>query len=314
MSTELNYDARTRMTKGFPKIKKTGAVSHCGESAPFVFNDRLYRLELDDPSRGTAFEKALGALIRDRESGEVLSRFAQGCYYHSLYQEGDIVYVIGTKSIPPMYCGDTYMIFESKDLVHWSERVLLSNPGWRYFNSSLTKGPDGYVLCMEAGSPAEHVGPCPFTCFFATSPDMIHWTFEDYGKGFSKNRYMGGPWMRYSNGWYYLISVTELPCLRYTNYIYRTKDFDTWQVGAYNPVLMPDEEDRKISPYVTDLSAEQINEIRTAFISSNSDIDMCDWNGKTLITYNVGNQLGFYYLAEAEFEGTVDEFLAVFFE
>ena len=47
-----------------------------------------------------------------------------------------------------------------------------------------------------------------------------------------------------SRGYYYLIAVTELPCQRYTNHIYRTKDFDTWEVGFYNPILMPGEEDR----------------------------------------------------------------------
>lgn len=314
MHIEINYDEKSIMKKGFPKIRKLGAVSPCGETTPFVFNNRVYRLELEDTSRGLNSYVGVAALIRDRETGEVLSHFAEECYYHSLYQEGDMVYVIGVKSIPPLYSGDTYMIYESKDLIHWSGRELLSNPGWKYYNSSLTRGPEGYVLCMEAGEPAEHVGPHPFTCFFATSKDLIHWDFMEYEKGFSKDRYMGGPWFHYSKGWYYLISVTSLPCERYTNYIYRTKDFDTWEVGGYNPILMPDEEDRKISPYCYDMSAELLKEIREGFISSNSDIDMCDWNGRTLITYIVGNQRGFYYLAEAEYEGTVDEFLASYFE
>ncbi len=38
-------------------------------------------------------------------------------------------------------------------------------------------------------------------------------------------------------------------------------------------------------------------------------MDMCDWNGKTLITYLIGNQLGFYYMAEAEYDGCVADFL-----
>ena len=32
------------------------------------------------------------------------------------------------------------------------------------------------------------------------------------------------------------------------------------------------------------------------------------------LTYNAGNQQGFYYLAEAEFDGSVEEFLCSFFE
>ncbi len=313
MSKEINYDAAATMKNGFPRVRKLGAVSPMGESTPFVFEGELFRLELFDPSHGTDPNVPATALIRKRDTGEILSRFGEGCYYYSLYQENGIVYVIGTESKPPRLSGDTLILFESRDLLHWKNRVLLSNPGWRYYNTSLTKGPDGYVLCMEADEPAEYVG-VPFTAFFAVSSDMVTWDHMSLESGFPKNRYLGGPCLRYSNGYYYLIAVTELPCARYTNYIYRTRDFDLWEVGFYNPILMPDEEDRKISPYAFDLSSELIRQIRTGFISSNSDVDLCDWAGKTLITYNVGNQQGFYYLAEAVFDGSVEEFLRSFFE
>lgn len=314
MSVEINFNANSLMKKGYPQIRKLGAVSPYGESTPFVFNNRLYRLELKDPSHGLHRNADISAIIRDRETGEILSSFAQECYYHSLYQENGKVYVLGTLSEKPAPCGSTIMIYESADLINWSGRKLLENPGWQYYNTSLTKSPDGYVLCLEAGAPREYVGDHPFTCFFATSKDMIHWEFIDYDKCYCKDRYNGGPWLRYSNGYYYLISVTELPCYRFTNYIYRTKDFDTWEVGKYNPLLIANEDDRKISPYAYDLSPELIKQIRTGFNSNNSDIDMCDYNGKTLISYNTGNQLGFYYMAEAEYDGTVDEFLEAFFE
>ncbi len=314
MIQEINFTPTTKMKKGYPQIKKLGAVSPYGEATPFVFNNRLYRLELMDPTKGLDANAPTYAVIRDRETGEILSQIGEGCYYYSLYQEADTVYIIGVKLRLPYHAGDTLWIFESQDLRTWTERELLSNPGWDYYNTSLTKGPNGYVLLMEAGEPRKFVGEHPFTLFFATSPDMIHWTFMDYDKCFSKERYNGGPWMRYSNGWYYVISVAEMPCYRYTNYIYRTKDFQTWEVGIYNPILLPNEEDRKISPYFYDLTPEFVNEIRDCFISSNSDIDMCDWNGKTLITYNVGNQMGFYYLAEAEYDGSVDAFLAACFD
>ncbi len=44
---EIHYDSATKMLGGFPKIKKLGAVSPNGESMPFVWNNRLMRLELD---------------------------------------------------------------------------------------------------------------------------------------------------------------------------------------------------------------------------------------------------------------------------
>lgn len=301
------------MLRGFPKITKLGAVSPNGEMTPFVHKGRLMRVELQDSTNGTDSNYPTVAIIRDCETGAVISSLGLGCYYFSAYTEGDTVYVLAVESKKPELSGDTIRIFESTDLVNWSSRVLLQNPGWKYFNTALTKGPDGYVLLMESNNPPEHVG-VPFTFFFATSTDMIHWTLMDYDLGFSKERYMGGPWMRYSNGWYYVISVTELPCQRYTNYIYRTRDFIDWQVGLYNPILMPDEDDRLISPRAHDLDDALLEAIPTGFIASNSDIDMCDWKGKCYINYTIGNQLGYYYMAEAEYDGTVDEFLQAYFE
>ena len=308
MPQECFYDRTFVMKKGFPKVTKLGAVSPYGECSPFVFNGRVYRLELVDPSHGLDPSHPNHSIIRDRETGEIVSRLAEGCSFPSLYQEGDTVYVIATKSLPGRNAGDRYRIYESRDLVHWTARELISRPGWLFFNSALTKGPDGYVLCMET----DKLG-VPFTCIFATSPDLVHWTFMDDAKAYPMDRYCGGPWMRYSRGYYYLILVTQLPGARYTNYVCRTKDFDTWELGYYNPLLMPDEDDRKISPYMYDIPPELMAKIRTGFICNNSDVDMCDWNGKTLITYLVGDQIAFGYMAEAEYDGCVDDFLEAYF-
>lgn len=310
---EIIYDDKTRMIHDFPEIKKLGAVSPNCESTPFVFNGRLFRLENMTPEAGSDPKTPYCAIIRDREKGEILSIIGGDCYFYSLYQEAGTVFVIGTKlGDAPYPMGETLILFESTDLIYWKRRELLTNPGWSFFNTSLTKGPDGYVLAVEVRDPAEYAG-VPFTMFFIESKDMKHWTWMDYSKAYPKHRYIGGPWFRFSRGYYYLIGVTELPGLRYTNYIYRTKDFETWEVGYYNPILMPDEEDRKISTYAYDFSESLLHQMRTCFISSNSDIDMCDWEGKTLITYNVGNQLGFGYLAEAEYNGSISDFLESFF-
>ncbi len=315
--SEINYDASSQMTGGFPKIRKLGAVGRCGESTPFSLvrngKEHLMRLELFDPHMGADPHGYAVAQIRDCETGEILSRFGEGCYYFSMFIEDGIYYVLGTVRTPLGFAGEEIRLFSSEDLVNWSSRSLLKRPGWLYYNTSLTKGPDGYVLLLEASHPKQAVGDHPFTLFFATSPDLINWTFLPDEQGFSKERYMGGPFMKYVNGWYYLISVTCLPCERYTNYIYRTRDFIDWQVGFYNPILMPDADDKKISPTAYDVTEELKKQIATAFISSNADIDICLCRGKTVISYNVGNQLGFYYMAEAEYDGTPEEFLEAYF-
>lgn len=302
------------MIKGYPKITKLGATSPHNETSPFTFKGKVYRLELWDPTNGVDPNIVAKALIRERETGKIISSFGEGCYYYSYYGEGDKAYVLGTKSKKPSLCGDTIMIYESDDLINWTERELFHQDGWNFFNTSMTKGPDGYVLLVECNEPAEYVGEA-FTLFFTFSKDMKTWCDLDPNLGYSKERYNGGPWMKYSNGWYYVISVTGLPCFRFTNYIFRTKDFRNWEVGKYNPFIMPDEDDKKISPYAVDFTPEILETIKTGFNSNSSDVDMCDMadTGKTLITYMAGNQLGFSFLCEAIYDGTVAELLENFF-
>lgn len=312
---EIDYGVNSKMLSEFPVIKKLGAVSPYGEMTPFVFNSRLMRLELVDDTRGlNPYDENISAVIRDVETGKIISSFGHGCYYFSGYTEDNTVYVLGTKSILPEYSGDTIILFESSDLINWKSRELIKNPGWKYYNTSLCKGDNGYVLVLEAGAPAEYVGDHPFTCFFAESENMKDWTFLDYEKGYPKDRYIGGPYMRFYNGYYYLFCVTELPCRRYTNYLYRTNDFENWEVGKYNPFLMPSNDDRLISEHSADLTDEMKEKIKYGFISNNSDVDMCEWNGKTYINYAAGDQLGFYYMCEAEYDGTIGELLEKFFK
>ena len=307
---EINYNEKTIMKNGFPKIKKLGAVSPYGETTPFVWKGKLMRTEMLY-IEGDNRKDCQGVGIRDVESGKILSQVGKDSYFHAAYVENDTLYITAVDKKER----GVIRMYESTDLIHWTNRPLFNNKGWVYYNTALTKGPDGYVLLMEASHPKEYVGAYPFTFFFATSPDLVNWTFMDYDLGFSKERYMGGPWMKYSEGYYYVIAVTELPCKRYTNYIYRTKDFRDWEVGLYNPLLMPDDEDRKISPRAVDMDEEFLEKIKTAFNINNSDVDMCDWNGKTYICYGTGNQMGTSgWLAEAEYDGTVAEFLKANFE
>ncbi len=318
---EINYNARTLMYGKYPKIQKLGACSPYGEMTPFVFNGRLMRMELVDISHGTETgNNDIHAIIRDVETGEVISRFAYGCYYHATYTEGDTVYVTAVKSLcqKPQngetlkLFGDTIMIFESKDLVNWTSRELFQKEGWRFFNTSLAKGNDGYVLCVESNySPEDDVG-IPFTCYFVKSPDMKTWEFMSYDTAYPKHRYCGGPCMKYYNGYFYLFLVTELPCQRYTNYLFRTKHFEEWEVAYYNPVLMPSEEDKMLSPRAVEREKYE-SFLENGFNINNSDIDFCEWQGKTYINYVLGNQLGFYCMCEAEYDGTVGEFLEGYF-
>ena len=59
---------------------------------------------------------------------------------------------------------------------------------------------------------------------------------------------------------------------------------------------------------------EELSYIENAVNCNNSDFDLCDHGGKTLITYSWGNQYGKEFLALAEYDGSSEEFLKSFFE
>jgi len=307
---EKSYDAATKMYKPYPEVNKIGALSPAGESSPFVWKGKLYRLELIDPTRGVSFDASVHASVKEYESGKEIAAFGEGCYYYSFYQENGVAYVLGTLRQSGFSGGDTILYWRSTDLEHWEKGVLLSNPGWVYYNSSLTKAEDTYYILLEASHPKEYVGK-QFTFFFAESKDLKNWTFMDYANGYTPARYNGGPFMTYSRGWFYVFSVTELPGPHYTNYVSRTRDFDTWYLSKYNPFLMPSNEDKLISPHMTGLDK---NWVKTVCNINNSDVDMCEYNGETVILYNTGNQLGDYYLAEARSSLSLADFLESWFD
>ena len=303
----------SRMDAKFPKIVKRGAVSPNGEVSPFVYRGRLMRMELEDPSRyKNPNDRRISAIIRDVETGKVVSRTGEGCYFHSAFAEGDKVYVTGVKRTEKRLVSDTIMLFETDDLLTWRSRKLLANPGFTFFNTTLTKGPHGYVLALESND--MRYAKRLFTMFFATSPDMKAWTFMDYDFAYPKDRYCGGPFICYCNGWYYLSLVTAMPCERYCTYLHRTRDFKSWEIGRYNPFLMWSEEDRTIAPNARDFTPEFAAKIPTGFICNASDVEMCEYKGRTYIPYLTGDQHGWYYTCEAWYDGPMGELLENFFK
>ncbi len=315
-----SYFPNSRMNKGYPKIVKKGVVSPYGESTPFVWHGRLYRLELVDVTRGAVSPaQAIGHIhfiIRDAETGAVVSRFGYGHYYCAAYVENERVYVTAIRIDPTSgwYGGDTVILFETEDLVHWSERVLLRREGWRYFNTSIVHDGEKYVMLMESNLPEEAAGAHPFTFFFAVSPDLVQWEFLPAGTGYPWKRYGGGPKLHWCNGYYYLISVTGIHDMIYTNFIYRTKDLLHWEVGKYNPFLMPSNEDMTVAENAVEITPELAAEIAVHYNCNNSDVDFCEFGGKTVINYNTGDQLGFYNIAEAEYDGSIQQLLENFFD
>ena len=296
---------------GPPVIKKNGIIYPRGsEMSIFVYKGRLKYLK---NGRKGPKNRAGTALIGDyltREEGE---EFGGDGAFFSVYCENDTVYAFSTR--------DNHVIrYVSKDLVNWSagEIIVTFPENFKLYNTAVCKGEDGYRMAVECGYewddnrnwiPNEYIG-VQFTEFFAQSPDLKNWELLPLEKNYSPKRYVACPALEYCEGYYYMICLEELPLLRYAPYIYRTKDFETWEIGFYNPILMPSREDLTPKPGVI-VPPERLEVNFKNLNTNNSDIDLCEFEGKTYIFYasgNQGNTWGGLY-CEAVYDGTLSQFL-----
>ena len=312
MITEINYSSSTLMPKPFPRLVKQGIVMDFGgEITPFVFKGRMMLMMQHWTDYG-AHKGYAG--IMDYFSGEKYPPFGEDMGYMSAYCEDDIVYAFGTLE-------NKVYRFTSSDLIHWNKKTVVEFPeNFELFNTSVCRGDGGYMMAVECagagtskGHPAEnrYIG-VPFTEFFASSPDLEGWELLPLENGYSRDRYVACPALRYAGGWYYMICLEALPLTRYAPYIYRTKDFVTWEIGLYNPILLASEEDRHPKPGAA-LSPESEARLAAHMDINNSDVDLCEYGGRTYVLYQTGNQQGDGTLCEAVFDGGMQEFLEAYF-
>lgn len=300
------------------QMKKLGTLAiNVVESTPVVWQGRLMRFEwVRNAGRDDRFSARPGLEIGcyhfvDMETGEATPDFAFDHSFGCCYTENGKMYVHGSRG--PGNGGRYIDTFVSDDLIHWEQSEALSFPeGIGTFNTSVCKGGDGYLMAIEIGGTHPAVG-VPFTCVFAHSVDLIHWEQLDMmSYSWSRDRYTACPVIRYHDGLYYLICLEEMPFHRWLPYIVRTADLLDFEIGFINPVMFFDEEDKKIIRPER-FTPEQLDYIRTAVDCNNSDLDLCEWQGKTVILYSWGCQLGREFLAMAEYDGSEKEFLQSFF-
>jgi hypothetical protein len=80
-------------------------------------------------------------------------------------------------------------------------------------------------------------------------------------------------------------------------------------------MMMWGDDDRKIKPGCPEPFDEHWMDLLETGLSINcSDIDLCEYQGKTHIFYVNGNQMTWNFLLEALYDGSLDQFLKSFFE
>lgn len=325
---EYCYGLRQRTGRA-PVIRKLGACLYGSmEQTPVVFRGMRMMVE----SRVNEKDGHPYICVRNLETGELSGSFGHDYYFASAFAEGDKLYVFATSRRDDgdltMYQsedsstwhdprgGHTVRMFESSDLAAWREQDVIRCDDKRLWNTSVCHGDGKYVMAIEVsaepGFESKAIGQ-PFTCFFAQSQDLHSWTMMPDSCAYSPARYTACPALRYSEGWYYMVCLEALPCLRYAPYIYRTRDFDTYEVGFHNPIMMWSDEDRNVCPG-HHFSDTELELLRTGLNINCSDLVFYEYEGKTVIYYSNGDQMSYSFLCKAEYDGPMSEFLKAFFQ
>jgi alpha-L-fucosidase len=97
----------------------------------------------------------------------------------------------------------------------------------------------------------------------------------------------------------------------YETHIVRSKDLKRWESSRFNPVMAFSDEDKRIAN--PKLTADLRKAIARAKDINNSDVDLCEFKGKTILYYSWGNQQGKEFLAEAAYDGTMASLLRSYF-
>ncbi len=309
--TESKSFKHLKTCKLYPRkpLRKMGtiAVDRC-ESTPVVFNGRILRMDVVDRNNyPNCYSQFFDAMTNE----PVGAKLAEGCVFPSAYAENGTAYVI----TPPQTDGRVLCLYESKDLINWESREIFRAPeGWTLFNTSLCKSPDGYTIALEIGGCNDVVGEAFTIVFLRAKADDIHtWELlEPHEHCFTPERYSACPVIRWSKGYYYMIYLEELPQWNFMPYITRSKNLIDFESGIRNPVLCPSDDDKlfRFPDMLTDAEKEYILETPDV---NNSDVDMCELNGKTYFVYSWGIQLGKEFIAWAEYDGPLDEFFASFY-
>ena len=288
-----------------PQIIKLGTID-CDlvETSPVVFHGKVYRFEYVRPGYWNNHTGDSYFRFVDHETGEPTPSFAKGFHLGSAFVDNNTVYVTAVN----IWDGEQVHIFSSTDLKNWNHWMAFDLPGYGIFNTSMTKAGNKYVLMFEIGKPESEAGK-RFTARFATSTDLKNWKVLPSQYNYAKDRYTAPHCLRYLDGYYYDFYLEAYN--GYETRVVRSKDLEHWEASPLNPVLKASKDDKRIAN--KKLPDKLQKRIKAAEDINNSDIDFCEFKGNLIINYSWGNQRGEEFLAEARYDGTLEQFLKGWF-
>jgi len=254
------------------------------EVAPVVWQDRLALMRCLRPATGGS-RSDYRLQLEDVETGRVLATFGEGYSLACAFVQDGVFHAFASRFAPDGWNDVT--LLRSKDLQNWDQHVVITQENEQLFNSSVCRGPDGFVMAYESNDPRYPA----FTIKFATSSNLTEWT-KLSDAVFGTDRYTACPSLRFADGWYYMLYLEHrTPRWYFETYVARSRDLKTWELSPANPVLSPGEHDG-------------INA---------SDPDIVEFGGRTFLYYSVGDQRTWSKLRRAVYAGTLGEFFGGWF-
>lgn len=297
------------------KIEKCGTIDiYITEANPIVFGGKLWLMEY------IRYNKKSGKRYRHNNLGDSYFRFrdlsamnrfsapfGKGLHMGNAFvRDGRIIVTAVENWGEPRF----YQL-ESDDMAHWTEpRVILEDPEWAGYNTTMCKTEDRFILSFELGEPKRLVGSA-FTMFFAESKDLKNWKVID-GAAMGRECYTGAPMLRYHGGWFYYFHVrTERG--GYHTRVSRSRDLFKWELSPHVVLDYDPVEDRKLHPGVAFTAAES-EQIAVAKDINASDLDMCEYRGELVCCYSWGDQRGKEFLSLGRADCTEREFCESYFK
>ena len=298
-----------------PLTQRTVMSKSMGETTPFVFRDRLYRVEnwqkyLAVPGLNPS-ERFMEDQVRiwDVEKNRIVSVPFTAHSFGIAYVHDDRVYVFATRheADRPWRHFRFISLSSSDDLVNWTPPVTVieAENQEHLFNTAVCHDGRRFVLLYETD---DRQWPA-FTFKYNESDDLIHWR-RIPGAVYGREKYVGGPALYFEGGWYYTLYLQDLNGYHggtWETRVTRSQDLMHWEdAPVERPFLAPDPNHRFASPL-------NGREVMKPEINA-SDAEICYWQGKTLVYFNGGDQQTNGDLQKAEFIGTPRELLERFYE
>ena len=279
---------RGRTGRGPVRLKKLGTYDILiVESNPIVFKGRLLLMEYIRYMSATSknryrFNDTGHSYFRFRDMADMKTftpPFGEGLHMGNAFVAGDRVIVTAVED----WGAPRFYQMESEDLVHWTKpRVILEDPAWEGYNTTLCRADGRYVLSFELGAPGNIVGH-NFTML-----------------------------LRWYDGTFYYFHLDGSYEHGFNTRVVRSRDLIKWEMSPH-VVLDYDADDKLIHP-LADFTDAELVAIAAAKDVNASDFDMCEYGGKLVCFYSWGNQRGCEFSALAEADCTEREFCESFFD